>query len=93
MNHQTQLLRKVAVVLERGVGNQHETTPPVEDMQRKIERFTHLKAPTFDYSSDPLDVDDWLKVIESKLELTECIGTECAAIAAHRMTGAARAWW
>jgi hypothetical protein len=30
---------------------------------RKIKRFIRLKAPTFSYSDDLLDADDWLRVI------------------------------
>jgi len=26
----------------------------------------------FSYSEDPMDADDWLRVIDSKLDLTEC---------------------
>ena len=52
-----------------------------------------LKPPTFDYSSDPLEADDWLKVMETKLDLTDCDNVECVALAAHQMSGSAKAWW
>ena len=48
-----------------------------EDLLCKIERFMHLKPPTFSYSEDPLDVVDWLKVIETKLDVTSCTDEEC----------------
>jgi hypothetical protein len=60
---------------------------------RKIERFICLKAPTFIYSDDPLDTDDWLRVIETKLDLTVCSDEECVAIAAHQLEGPTKAWW
>ena len=52
-------------------------------MHHKIERFICLKAPTFSYSEDPMDADDWLRIIETKLDLTDCNDEECIAIAAH----------
>jgi hypothetical protein len=61
----------------------NRTTPQDEDLTRKMERFMHLKAPTFSYLDDPLDADDWLRVIETKLNLTVRSDEECVAIAAH----------
>jgi hypothetical protein len=48
-----------------------------------------LKAPTISYSDKPLDADDWLRVIETKLDLTVYTGEECVAIAAHQLDGSA----
>jgi hypothetical protein len=64
-----------------------------EDLTRKIERFIRLKAPTFSYSDDPREADDWLRVIETKLNLTVCSDEECVTIAAHQLEGPAKAWW
>jgi hypothetical protein len=52
-----------------------------------------LKAPTIGYSDKPLDADDWLRVIETKLDLTVYTGEECVAIAAHQLDGSAKSWW
>jgi hypothetical protein len=52
-----------------------------------------LKAPTISYSDKPLDADDWLRVIETKLDLTVYTGKECVAIAAHQLDGSAKSWW
>ena len=54
------------------------------------ERFLRLKAPTFSYSEDPMDADDWLQVMETKLHLTNSTDEECMAIAAHQMGGRQR---
>jgi hypothetical protein len=51
-----------------------------------------LKAPTISYSDKPLDADDWLRVTETKLDLTVCTGKECVAIAAHQLDGSAKSW-
>ena len=41
-------------------------------MNDKLTAFLRTKPPTFAGSSNPLDVDDWLRVIQRKLELFEC---------------------
>jgi hypothetical protein len=48
-----------------------------------------LKAPTISYSDQPLDADDWLRVIEIKLDLTVHTGKEGVATAAHQLDGSA----
>jgi hypothetical protein len=67
-------------------------TPQDEDLTRKIKRFSRLKAPTFSYSDDPLEANDWLRVIETKLDLTVCSNEECVAIASRQLEGPAKAW-
>jgi hypothetical protein len=90
---QTQLMQRMAEAMEhRGNGGNH-ATPQDVDLTRKIERFIHLNAPTLSYSDNPLDVDNWLRVIETKLDLTVYSDEECVAIATHRLEGPAKAWW
>ncbi|WVZ64569.1 hypothetical protein U9M48_014067 [Paspalum notatum var. saurae] len=55
--------------------------------------FIKLKAPTFDYTDDPLEAEDWLREIEKKLDLTTCTDEECVALAVHQLKGSASAWW
>jgi hypothetical protein len=90
---QTQLMQTMAEAMEHGGNGQNRAAPQDEDLTRKIKRFIHLKAPTFSYSDDPLDADDWLRVIENKLDLTVCSDKECVAITAHQLEGPAKAWW
>ena len=52
-----------------------------------------MKAPTFDYSDDPIEAEDWLKTVKTKLDLTNYSDEECVAIAAHQLQGTAKAWW
>jgi hypothetical protein len=61
----------------------NRNAPLDEDLTKKIERFIHLKAYTFSYSDEPLDADDWLRVIETKLDLTTYTDVECVAITTH----------
>ena len=43
-----------------------------QTMNDKLIAFLRTKPPTFKGSSNPLEVDDWLRVIQRKLELFEC---------------------
>jgi hypothetical protein len=93
MDRQTQLLQRLAESVEQRNHGAHRHGPPEEDLQRKIERFIRLKAPTFSYAEDPLEADDWLRVIETKLDLTNCTDEECVALAVHQLKGIAKSWW
>jgi hypothetical protein len=89
---QTQLMQRMAEAMEHCGNDGNRTAPHDKDLTRKIERFIRMKAPTFNYSDDPLDTDDWLRVIETKLDLTVCSDEECIAIAAHQLEGLAKSW-
>jgi hypothetical protein len=60
---QTQLMQRMVEAMEHRGNGGNRVAPQDEDLTRKIERFIRLKAPTFSYSDDPLEVDDWLRVI------------------------------
>ena len=89
---QTQLMQRMADAVENRVGG-NRNAPVEEDFAKKIERFIRLKAPTFSYSDDPLDADDWLRVIETKVDLTAYTDEECVALAVHQLEGPAKSWW
>jgi hypothetical protein len=90
---QTQLMQRMAEAMEHHGNGGNRVAPQDEDLMRKIERFIRLKAPTFSYSDDTLEADNWLRVIETKLDLTICFNEECVAIVAHQLEGPAKAWW
>jgi hypothetical protein len=89
----TQLMQRMAEGMEHHGNGGNRAAPQDEDLTRKIERFIRLKTPTFSYSDDPLDADDWLRVIETKLDLTVCSNEECVAIVVHQLEGPAKSWW
>jgi hypothetical protein len=62
-------------------------------MNDKLTAFLRTKPPTFAGSSNPLEADDWLRVIERKLEPFECQDRDKVLLAAHQLTGTALAWW
>ena len=90
---QTQLLRRLTEATEQQINVDHHPDLQAESLPRKIETFIRLKPPTFNYTQDPMDADDWLRVIESKLDLTDCTDKECVALAVHQLEGTTRSWW
>jgi hypothetical protein len=40
-----------------------------------------------------MEADDWLRVIETKLDLTNCTDGKCVALAVHQLEGTAKSWW
>jgi membrane protease subunit (stomatin/prohibitin family) len=46
---------------------QQQNAPPARD---KHQDFMSHHPPTFSHAVDPLDADDWLKVIGKKLDIT-----------------------
>ena len=84
-------MQRLTLIAEQGV--QHRgphPAPQEESLHRKIERFIRLKAPMFSYSEDLMDADDWLRGMETKLNLTDCNDEECVAIAVHQLEGPAK---
>jgi hypothetical protein len=90
---QTQLMQRMAEAMEHRGNSGNRVAPQHQDLTRKIEMFIRLKAPTFSYSDDPLDADEWLRVIKTKLDLTVCSDEECVTIATHKLEGPAKSWW
>ncbi|WVZ52239.1 hypothetical protein U9M48_003321 [Paspalum notatum var. saurae] len=100
--NQNQLMQTMANLLQaqknqdppaNPVQNDHTRDPHPESLTKKIEGFKKLKAPTFDYTDDPLEAEDWLREIEKKLDLTTCMDEECVALAVHQLKGSVSAWW
>jgi hypothetical protein len=85
-------MQRMAESMEHRGNSGNRVTMQDEDLMRKIKVHTP-EGPTFSYSYDPLEADDWLRVIETKLDLTVCSDEECVAIAVHQLEGPTKAWW
>jgi hypothetical protein len=48
--------------------------------------------PAFSHSVDPLDADDWLRVIGKKLDITQCKDREKVLYASRRLEGTTSDW-
>jgi hypothetical protein len=94
---QMQILQGLTVAVQQLQQNQRnqqpqqqQYAPPARDKHRD---FMSHHPPTFSHAVDPLDADDWLKVIEKKLDITQCNDREKVLYASGRLEGAASDWW
>jgi hypothetical protein len=55
--------------------------------------FQRTKLPSFSHSVEPMDVDDWLKTVEKKLQVVQCNSRERVLLASHQLTQHAADWW
>jgi hypothetical protein len=55
----------------------------------KLGEFQWTKPPTFSHYIKPMDVDDWLKIVEKKLQVVQCNNREKVLFAAHQLVGPA----
>ena len=86
LNNQTRVLEALANAINR-------PRTRGQGMNEKLTDFLRTKPPTFGGSAKPLDADDWLHVIQRKLEPFGCENRDKVLLAAHRLTGTALAWW
>jgi hypothetical protein len=47
----------------------------------------------FTHASDPLEADDWLKVVEKQLNIAQCSDLEKVLYASGQLQGPAQEWW
>src|SRR3954471_21019934 len=55
--------------------------------------FIRLHPPVFSYSTEPLDVDEWLRNIERKLQAGRVATGDKVSYATYHLEGAASSWW
>ena len=55
--------------------------------------FMATHPPVFSEAEEPLDADNWLRVIESKFGLLQCSEQQKPLFAAQQLRGHASAWW
>jgi cell fate (sporulation/competence/biofilm development) regulator YmcA (YheA/YmcA/DUF963 family) len=74
---QMQLIQNLTATIQNIQAQQNQSPPaaapaPVD----KHKEFMSHRPPTYSYSTDTLDVDDWLKTVTKKLEMTQCTDRE-----------------
>jgi hypothetical protein len=55
--------------------------------------FSETRPPLFVKAEDPLEADEWLRVIEQKFGLLRCSETQKPLFAAQQLRGPASTWW
>jgi hypothetical protein len=55
--------------------------------------FSETRPPIFAKAEDPLEADEWIRVIEQKFGLLRCSETQKPLFAAQQLCGPASTWW
>jgi hypothetical protein len=64
-----------------------------QERDSSYSNFLATHPPVFTDATDPLEVDSWLRTIESKFGLLHCTEYQKTLYAAQQLRGAAGAWW
>jgi hypothetical protein len=86
----TRFLREMA-------GNQFQQqggrAPPQGPCETSYLDFSKTRPPLFVKAEDPLEADEWVRVIEQKFGLIRCTETQKLLFAAQQLRGPASIWW
>jgi hypothetical protein len=85
-----QTVQQTMANMQQAQGHQPTPQPQPRD---KLEEFQRTKPPTLSHSIEPMDVDDWLKTIEKKLQVVQCNNHEKVLFASHQLERPAIDWW
>jgi hypothetical protein len=90
---QTQLMQAMLQTLNSMQPNQQQVPPPPPPHQSRLTEFLRTRPTTFSQAKDPMDTEDWLKGVEKKLVITQCMDHEKILFATHQLYGTAANWW
>ena len=66
---------------------------PQPQHRDKLSEFQRTNPLTFSHSIEPMEADDWLKMIEKKLQVVQCNNREKVLYASHQLQGPAANSW
>jgi hypothetical protein len=66
---QVQMLQTMQQTMANMQNAQGNHVVQQQQLQDKLGEFQRTKPPTFSHSVDPMDVDDWLRMIDKKLQI------------------------
>jgi hypothetical protein len=75
--------------MQQTMVNMHAAQPQVPPplSRDRLGDFERIKPPTFSHAVAPMDVDDWLKSLENKLQVVQCNNHEKVLLASHQLFG------
>jgi hypothetical protein len=86
----TRFLREMA-------GNQFQQhgggAPPQGLRDTTYSEFSETQPPLFIKAEEPLEADEWIRVMEQKFGLIRCTETQKPLFAAQQLRGPASIWW
>ena len=88
---QTKILRQLVQAQQQQRGGPHAHQP----QEASYQDFLSTQPPLFTKADEPLDVDAWIRTIESKFSLlfVPCSEENKTRYAAQQLHGSARMWW
>jgi hypothetical protein len=89
---QNNLIQVVLQTLNNMQPHQQQAPPPPLPHQSHLVEFLRTR-PTTSQAKDPMEGEDWLKEIEKKLVITQCIDHEKVFFTAHQLFGTTANWW
>jgi hypothetical protein len=89
-----QLIQNLTATIQNIQAQQNQSPPaaPPALVGKHKECMSH-RPPTYSYSTDTLDVDDWLKTVTKKLEMTQCTDREMVLYTTSHLEGLSAEWW
>jgi hypothetical protein len=84
---QTQLMQAMLQTINSMQPNQQQAPPPPPPHQSRFAEFLQTRPTTFSQAKDPMDAEDWLKGVEKKLVIAQCMDREKVLFAAHQLYG------
>jgi hypothetical protein len=83
--------------LREMVGNQFQLhggrIPPQGPCETSYLDFSETRPPLFVKAEDPLEANEWIRVMEQKFGLLRCTETQKPLFAAQQLRGPASTWW
>jgi isochorismate synthase EntC len=87
---QAQMLQTMKHTTVNMKQNQQAPQPQQRD---RLGDFQRTKPPSFSHSIEPMDADNWLKIVEKKLQIVQCNNREKVILASHQLIGPTADWW
>jgi hypothetical protein len=83
--------------LREMTGNQFQQhggrAPPKGPLDTTYSEFSETRPPLFIKAEEPLEADEWVRVMEQKFGLIRCTKIQKPLFAAQQLRGPASTWW
>jgi hypothetical protein len=94
---QTQAVQAIGQTMATIQQQQKQQPPPQSQMPQmprdKRAKFMRGHPPVFAHSSDPMDAEDWMRIVERELHTAQCDDREKVLYGPRLLRGAAQSWW
>jgi hypothetical protein len=92
---QNQLMQAMLQTLNQLQPNhqaQQQHQPPLPPPQSRLGEFLRTRPITFTHTKDPMEAEDWLKGVEKKLGIAQCMDHKKVLFATHQLYRTTANW-